>query len=118
MMCAMPQKRKAYLIAVSEKERSILHNRVRFITSVLCGELVVNNKRRQTLIEELFAKASSSTGTIALSLFSIFSHSQRSSRYHAAKVSSIQDCFSCSIVLAPSSRFNSRAWSQALSGLF
>ncbi|CDJ51722.1 DNA topoisomerase II, putative [Eimeria brunetti] len=33
------EKRKAYLIAVSEKEKSILHNRVRFITSVLSGEL-------------------------------------------------------------------------------
>ncbi|CDJ28965.1 LOW QUALITY PROTEIN: DNA topoisomerase II, related [Eimeria mitis] len=52
------EKRKAYLIAVSEKEKSILHNRVRFITSVLSGGLIVSNKRRQVLIEELFAKAS------------------------------------------------------------
>ncbi|CDI75781.1 hypothetical protein EPH_0043500 [Eimeria praecox] len=53
------EKRKAYLIAVSEKEKSILHNRVRFITSVLSGELIVSNKRRQVLIEELFAKKAS-----------------------------------------------------------
>ena len=44
------------MIAISEKEMAILHNRVRFITAVLSGELVVNNKRKQTIIEELFAK--------------------------------------------------------------
>lgn len=50
------EKRKAYRVAVSEKEKSILQNRARFISSVLSGELVVGNKRRQNLIEEIFAK--------------------------------------------------------------
>lgn len=84
---SMSQKRKAYLIAVSEKEKSILHNRVRFITSVLSGELVVSNKRRQILIEELFAKVSTNVAAVgenschilrpqfvALTLFTLFPH--------------------------------------------
>ncbi|KAL8274060.1 hypothetical protein Esti_001902 [Eimeria stiedai] len=44
---AFYEKRKAYLIAVSEKEKSILYNRVRFITSVLSGELVGYDPMRE-----------------------------------------------------------------------
>ncbi|OEH78599.1 DNA topoisomerase [Cyclospora cayetanensis] len=42
-----PQKRKAYLVAVSEKEKAILYNRSRFISAVLSGELIGYDPMRE-----------------------------------------------------------------------
>lgn len=49
------QKRKAYLLATLEKERTIIRNKMRFVKAVLDGSVVINNKRRQALVEELFS---------------------------------------------------------------
>ncbi|PFH34188.1 putative DNA topoisomerase 2 [Besnoitia besnoiti] len=49
-------RRKAYCLAMLEKARRILSNRLRFILAVISGELVVSNKRKNVLVEELFSK--------------------------------------------------------------
>ncbi|EPT26031.1 DNA topoisomerase 2, putative [Toxoplasma gondii ME49] len=49
-------RRKAYCLAMLEKARRILSNRLRFILAVVNGELIINNKRKKALIEELFSQ--------------------------------------------------------------
>ncbi|PHJ15713.1 dna topoisomerase, partial [Cystoisospora suis] len=49
-------RRKGYCLAMLEKSRRIMSNRLRFILAVINGEIVISNKRKKLLIEELFSK--------------------------------------------------------------
>ncbi|CBZ55157.1 hypothetical protein NCLIV_055820 [Neospora caninum Liverpool] len=49
-------RRKAYCLAMLEKSRRILSNRLRFILAVVNGQLIINNKRKKVLVEELFSQ--------------------------------------------------------------
>lgn len=52
----MYQKRKDYLLGVLEAEASKLSNQARFIMEKCSGELVVENKKRKTIVEELLKR--------------------------------------------------------------
>lgn len=56
VLCAMFQRRKGYCLAMLEKSRRLMSNRLRFILAVISGEIVISNKRKRLLIEELFSK--------------------------------------------------------------
>ena len=46
-------KRKENMLKVLAEQKQRLSNKVRFILAVISGELVVNNRRKQELLEEL-----------------------------------------------------------------
>lgn len=47
------QKRKDFMVKKIEKDWNLLDNKVRFILAVIKGEIVVNNRKRAVLIDEL-----------------------------------------------------------------
>lgn len=56
MRLKMYQKRKDFLEGQLEAEASRLSNQARFILEKCSGELVVENKKRKTIVEELLKK--------------------------------------------------------------
>lgn len=52
----MYQKRKDYMEGMLEAEAKKLNNQARFITEKCSGELVVENKKRKTIVDELLRK--------------------------------------------------------------
>lgn len=53
---SMYQKRKDYMEGMLEAEAKRLNNQARFITEKCSGELVVENKKRKTIVDELLRK--------------------------------------------------------------
>lgn len=52
----MYQKRKDFMEGMLEAEAKRLNNQARFITEKCSGELVVENKKRKTIVDELLKK--------------------------------------------------------------
>lgn len=50
------QKRKDYLLGMLEAEAGKLSNQARFIMEKCSGEIVVENKKRKTIVEELIKR--------------------------------------------------------------
>lgn len=46
-------KRKTYLITKIEKELSIMDNKMRFVKSIIDGNLVVNNRKKEVIVKDL-----------------------------------------------------------------
>lgn len=49
-------KRKAYMVSELDRQLSILSNKVRFITEVVKGTLIVSNRKKSAIVEELTKK--------------------------------------------------------------
>lgn len=50
------ERRKEYLLARLEKEHETLRNKVRFIQSVISGDIVINRVKRKAIAATLLAK--------------------------------------------------------------